>query len=277
MVTTCSEFYLLTCISGEPALTKGTLRGAAVYTKAYQLSHHHHSQGNTVNAVTNTYPSYRANLQSLSPAQRYNLIIGRLFLATCLASLMASGLVFLAIDNGFGPVLMYLLPILALPYIVWRGACRGSYFRGTQFRGGYVKKDSPALKKEYRNAVIGGVLVAVLVGIGCAAVDSGGAASFFTVIVGAFAAGWFHIRGFLAGWNRVDAMDSNNDTTFVAKPNAATGLLIWSVLLTVLTLLNLSGIMQLPSMLEQAAAGQSQSQTCDSLCQAMSGNSSDSQ
>lgn len=230
-----------------------------------------------MNAVANTYPSYRTNLQSLSPAQRYNLIIGRLFLATCLASVMASGLVFLATDNGFGLVLLYLLPMLALPYIVWRGACRGSYFRGTQLQGGYVKKDSPALKKEYRNAVIGGVLVAVLVGIGCAAINSGGAASFFTVIVGASAAGWFHVRGFLAGWNRVDAEDSNNGPAFVTKPNAATGLLIWSVLLTVLTLLNLSGIMQFPSMLEQASALQSQSQTCDSLCQAMSGNSSDSQ
>ena len=230
-----------------------------------------------MNAVANTYPSYRTNLQSLSPAQRYNLIVSRLFLATCLAGAMASGLVFLATDNGFGLVLQYLLPILALPFIVWRGACRGSYFRGTQFPSGYVKKDSPALKKEYIMAVIGGVIVAVLVGIGCAVVGSGGAASFFTVIVGAFAAGWFHTRGFLVGWNRVDAVDSNNGPAVVAKPNAATSLLIWSALLTVLTLCNLWGIMQNPSMIEQALALQSQSQTCDSTCQAMSGNSSDSQ
>lgn len=230
-----------------------------------------------MNAVTNTYPSYRANLRSLSTAQRYNLIISRLFLATLLAGAMAGGLVFLVADNGFGLVLLYLLPIIALPYIVWRGACRGSYFRGTQFPGGYVKKDTPALKREYRNAAIGGVLLAVLVGIGCAAVDGGGAASFLTVILGAFAAGWFHIRGFLVGWDRIDAMNSTGGQAIVPQPNVATSLLIWSVLLTVLTLCNLWGIMQNPSTLEQASALQSQSQTCDSTCQAMSGNSGDSQ
>ena len=67
-----------------------------------------------MNAVTNTYPSYRANLRSLSPAQRYSLTISRLFLATLLAGTMASGLVFLAVDNGFGLVLLYLLPIVAV-------------------------------------------------------------------------------------------------------------------------------------------------------------------
>ena len=108
-------------------------------------------------------------------------------------------------------------------------------------------------------------------------VDGGGAASFLTVILGAFAAGWFHIRGFLAGWDRIDAADSNGGQTIVPQPNAATGLLVWSALLTVLTLCNLWGIMQNPSTLERASALQAQSQTCDSTCQAMSGNSSDSQ
>ena len=230
-----------------------------------------------MNAISNTYPSYRANLQSLSPAQRYNLIISRLFLATLLATVMELGLMLLAADMGFGFVLTYLLPIAALPFIVWRGTSRGSYFRGTQFPSGYVKKDSPALKKEYRNAIITGGIVAVLVGIGCAATGGGSAACFFTVIVSAFAAGWSHTRGFVAGWNRIEAKDGNSQSMDTVQSKPTTGLLVWSALLTVLTLYNLWGIMQAPSQISQAASSQSQAQVCDSLCQAMSGNSSDSQ
>ena len=113
-----------------------------------------------MNPVTATWNTYKANTQSLDSVDRWNLILSRLFFGTLFASLLITA--FISVSAGeTGYVLMVgALLFTGLPYIVRRGYQKGLRQRGKQFASGFALGSDSALKKEYRNAAIGGAMLA---------------------------------------------------------------------------------------------------------------------
>ena len=223
-----------------------------------------------MNAVTTTWNAYKTNTQTLDAGDRWNLSLYRLFIGTLFASLLITSFIHVTAGETVYVLMAGILLFAGLPGIVKLGYQKGVRQHGKQFEGGFALDSDAALKKEYRNAAIGAVVLLVACWLP-SAMEEGLDGFSLTCIAGfsAFAATWFLIRGFTVGWNRVHAV-TGQETLHTSKPGFINAPVVWMAFYVICSLFNVLSIMGSPARAAAADAASHSSQGCDSLCQGMS-------
>lgn len=194
----------------------------------------------------------------LSPSQRWNIRLTRLLY----------GLV-LAVVTSHVEALSYILPVIVLPLAVFSAAKTATRWHSSRYPAGCTKRNANYVPL-YRNAAIAGAALSLALFLLPAIVPD--FLTYVVNVVGAiFLISFFFTKGFVAGWNVVVDQDAPMPVTARGVPamNVVFALFSLSLALTVTSFGT--------DILNASSAQSSSSQTCDSLCQAMSGNSSDSQ